>query len=401
MLRRAVNPLGIGVGGRRAVEAKKTLHLLLVGELFGLHTMRQILQANGLKSNNWSKVCKSLSYKKISLFVNHALLHALRTRLVELGSKSASTWSRAEVTIVLDDSIFKQWLSNEPIGEHFAKYFSGQVGKAVYGFRVTLCGVSIADTFYPAHLELTPKSADSRQTACRLLKELHGFIAKLAASKGLLAPNLFVSADSGFDGPALLDTCASLGEGLPLTPICVPKKSNLIKCGDFKGKLSDFIEKEFLPQEAAHIKQYAEKKQQPPPFTLRIKANYVSRKQQMVFLFFRLRGSKKVSVIYSTDLSAKAKTLRRHWFQRTLIEQFFRFLKDTLKIQQAKNTDKEGFERKLLVFVFKALQCQLFRNFCRKRFRPLKGWAFSKIRQRIAFDGIEKQMLADLLLHPD
>ena len=100
-------------------------------------------------------------------------------------------------------------------------------------------------------------------------------------------PNLFLSADSGFDGMLLLDTCTAFGEAMPVTPICVPKKSNLIACGNFKGKLSEFIEKEFLPQEAAHIKSHSlgkdqDEKEKPPPFTLRIKANYVSKKQLVV-----------------------------------------------------------------------------------------------------------------------
>ncbi|TAF31269.1 MAG: hypothetical protein EAZ67_13125 [Cytophagales bacterium] len=37
-------------------------------------------------------------------------------------------------------------------------------------------------------------------------------------------------------------------------------------------------------------------------------------------LAFRLNGSNKVSVIYSTSQTIFAKTLRRHWFQRTYID---------------------------------------------------------------------------------
>jgi hypothetical protein len=365
--------------------------------------MNQILVANGIKSNNWSRIYQKVSYKDINRFVSEALLHNLRDKMSALSAQSDSTWSRNLVTIVFDDSIFKQWLSDAEVklGQYFSTFFSGQVGKTVYGFRVTLIGVSIGDTFYPTHLKLTPKGKDTKETACELLRQLHDTIHKLASAKKWEIPNLFVSADSGFDCPLFLKTCADLSKDLEITPICVPKRSNLIEFGNFKGTVAEFIKIYFCPLEAAHIREHEVKGVDAPPFTIRMPVFYTSKGQEVVLLVFRLGKSKKVSAIYCTDMSIKSKTLRRRWFQRTLIEQFFRFLKDTLKIQQSKNTDKEGFERKLFVFVFKALQCQLFRNFCRRRFRNLRGWSFSRIRQVITFEGIEKEYLQSLLKNMD
>jgi hypothetical protein len=95
-------------------------------------------------------------------------------------------------------------------------------------------------------------------------------------------------------------------------------------------------------------------------------------------IFFRLNGSKKVSTVYCTDLNISAKTLRRRWFQRTQIEQFFRMMKDTLKIQHSKSTDKDTFTKKLVTFLFKATFAYRFRNFARKH-KGLKKVAFSKL----------------------
>jgi hypothetical protein len=375
--------------------------LLLVGELFGLHTMRQILDAHGIKSNNWSKVYSSVSYAFIERSVNQVLLGLAQGRVAELASKSEATWSRADVTVVFDDSIFKQWLKGEAIGEYFAKYFSGQVHGTVYGLRITLCGLSIGDVFYPTHLHMSHKTEDTKAVGRRLLEKLHGLLHQWGLDHGLEYPNLFVSADSGFDCVELLDLCAALSKVLPIAPICVPTKSHLFQWGGFSYSFQALIEEMYLPAEAAYLEDCQRQGAAAAPFLMRIRGNYSARGREVVLLVFRLNGSKKVTLVYSTDLNAKSKTLRRRWFQRTLIEQFFRILKDTLKIQQSKVTDHKGFLRKLWVWLYKAVHCQLFRNYCRRHFRLLKGWAFTRLRQRITYKRIEAQLLEALLEAPN
>jgi hypothetical protein len=325
------------------------------------------------------------------------LLGLLESKVIELARKSESTWSRGEVTIVFDDSIFKQWLKNEKTGTFYDRYFSGQMKSTVYGFRLSLCGISIADTFYPSHFKISQKSDCTKEVSNKLLDELHEFLWKISQKENVSYPNLFVSADNGFDSELLLDKCTELSKKMPIVPICVPKKTNLLEIDGVSSSVSKVIEDRFIRQEAEYLRTYEGKGVPIPPFTLRVNAIYSKYKKKFVFLFFRLNGSKKVSVIYTTDLNIKSKTLRRRWFQRTLIEQFFRLLKDTLKIQQSKNVDKNGFERKICIFIFKAIHCHSFRNYCRKKFRLLKGWAFTRIRQRITFDGIEKELLASLV----
>jgi hypothetical protein len=165
------------------------LLLLLVGELFGLHTLRQILDAHGILSNNWAKVLASISYACIEQSIGRMLLGLVERQVAELASKSDSTWSRAEVTVVFDDSIFKQWLKGEPIGEHFAKFYSGQVNGTVYGLRITLCGLCIGDTFYPTHVHLSHKSEDTKEVGRQLLSKLHGLLHQWGLSYGLDYPN--------------------------------------------------------------------------------------------------------------------------------------------------------------------------------------------------------------------
>jgi hypothetical protein len=358
------------------------------------------LDANGVQSNNWSKVCASISYECIEQSISRMLQGLAEQQVVATASKSESTWSRAEVTVVFDDSIFKQWLKEEPIGLFFAKYFSGQVNATVYGLRITLCGICIGDTFYPIQFHLSQKGEDTKLVGRNLLAELHGSLHAWSLKHNLVYPNLFLSVDSGFDCVELLDLCETLSKVLPIEPICVPTKSHLFKTKGFSGNFQKLIEKLFLPQEEAYLEKCRKEQIQPEPFFLRVRGVYSNKGREVTLLVFRLNGSKKVSLIYTTDKDIKAKTLRRRWFQRTLIEQFFRFLKDTLKIQKSKATNHVKFERKLWIYLFKAIQCQLFRNYCRRNFRALKGWAFTRLQQRISFEGIQKQLLLDILEAP-
>lgn len=377
-------------GWSKRSEIKKTLHLLLIGQLYGLHTLHQILDSHGIRSNRWSKVYKCLTLNEISSIVSKVLQTALREKVVDLARKSESTWSRSEVTVVFDDSIFKQWLSAEMKGEekdrsdiYFGKYYSGQIQRTVYGFRVTVIGVCLGDTFYPFDLRLSSKAEDTKKTSCLMLRSLHEFLWQITQKTGVSFPNLFLSADSGFDSLELLDTCDELSQKMSLMPICVPRTNNKIEICGQQMSISEAIKDGYIELEK-------QEKCSNEPYLIRCRVKLCKYNREVTMLFFRLKEGRNISVIYTPDPNIKAKTLRRRWFQRTQIEQFFRLLKDTLKIQQAKVTSKEGFERKLWVFVFQALNCLLFRNFCRAKFRYLKGWGFARIRQRIIAQGIEK-----------
>lgn len=367
---------------------QKTLLLLFIGELFGCHTLNQILTVQMKSSGSWHKRLASLSYQQIELGVCALLKDTALRTLTELGKKSESSWSRSTVSLVIDDSVFKQWLtcglSDPNTVAFFDRYYSGQSNSTVYGFRITLCGLAIDQTFYPMYFTLTKKTDNTRQTACNLLTLAHKDISLVCKKEKLTLPNLFLSVDSGFHGSELLTLCASFDTtALPVTLVCVPKNNHLVEIKAtkstpfFRGKLPEFIDKYFKVAETVFYEDPANSAEH---FTMRLKINYLSVDKQLIILIFRYRKSQKVSVIYTTDLNIKAKTLRHRWFQRTHIEQFFRILKDTLKIQLTKSTDKNGFVKKFCIKLFQALHIQLFRNYCRKKYRYLKNKAFPEIR---------------------
>jgi hypothetical protein len=381
-------------------KVKKTLLLLLLGQVYGLRTLNQILTANGCQGKKWWKLCRSLSLESITRSVNALMLGVLRKELTALGRQSDSSWSRAEPTVVIDDSIFKQWLKTVPEGDYFAKYFSGQYKTTVYGFRVTLCGMSLKGTFYPTSLRLTSKTEDTKQVACELLRGLHDEMVEWGKADGVDFKDLYLSVDNGFEGRLLFEQCKKLDKSLLVHPIFVPKKDATFKFNGESKQVADYVAS-FEELEAEEIEAHKPGTGEREPTLLRLKVWCKKLDAEVIMLLFRLKNSKKVSVIYTTDLGIKAITLRHRWFQRTQIEQFFRIIKDTLKIQQTKNTTKAGFERKIFIFVFMALQCQLFRNYCRKAFKELRRWGFVRISKRITYEAIETDWFKQFIYATD
>jgi len=188
-------------------KLKKVLEIFLLGELLGLHTMSSILSILHIKSNNLQKLWNGFDYQQIGLLCNTMMITDFKKRLVQLSKKSESTWSRANVCIVIDDSIFKQWLKNMPIGDLFARYFSGQTHSTVYGFRVTLLGVSIGDEFYPLYFHLSGKKENTKEVAFDLLKKVRRLLKNITDTEQISYPNLCLSVDSGFTYERLIKYC--------------------------------------------------------------------------------------------------------------------------------------------------------------------------------------------------
>jgi hypothetical protein len=380
-----------------AAQLKKLMRLFFLGQIVGLPTLHSILNRLEIKSNNeqikYKKLCKSLSNNKIHAIFEFIFEQQLEEELKILSEKDTSNWSREIVTAVLDDSVFKQWLQSQDGYDAYEgcykKSFSGQVGHAVYGFQVVTFGLSIEGMFYPLYFqsvkkkEVTDKEGKPTiDVAIGLIKKWGQFKERLS-KKDIILPYINFSCDSGYSDVLLSEICFEKG----LTYISVPKKNHYFIIQDIKTRLDDWIKNEFIIQEQKHMEAQAMMKEaEKTPFVYRFRAFYISQNREVTLLAFRLNGSKKVSIIYTTDKNIKAKTLRRHWFQRTYIEQFFKLLKHYLTIQQTITTTKHEFEVKLLRFAFIALHLQGLVKFLRRKIRAFKNKGFGTLRYLMQAD---------------
>ena len=118
--------------------------------------------------------------------------------LAGMCKKDACCWSRELVTAILDDSVFRQWLkSQDPTAdfeECYGKFFSGQFGTTVYGFKVPTFGVCIQGVFYPLYAEYIKKATETNPNPAKLcvvaatLVDRWGMFVKKAAQTGIKSP---------------------------------------------------------------------------------------------------------------------------------------------------------------------------------------------------------------------
>ena len=375
--------------GRTKRKVQKVLLLLLYGELYGINTLNKLLTNYGVRGNDYQQLWQKLSCERIVGLMNDWLWHLFSIEFIKRIVQSGSTHSRQKLTLVIDGSIFRQWLQEGEFGKYFGKYYSGQYKKAVYGFNVLLCGMAIGDIFYPLHFQLRRKEEKDAEIARRILSKVHKKLRSLASLQGVQLPQLYLSVDSGFRTKELINYCESCG----VIYIGVPKVAHVVYIGGERLKIKD-LKTEYKRREAEWKESNPSSK---APFVWRIRVYYQCIDKEVTLLLFRLNGSKKVSVIFSTNLDIKAKTMRRHWFERTRIELLFRMIKNDFKIQQTTVRNRLGFMKKLAFALVKSVYAQVFTQIVKKTDPQFRRLGFEGIRQKLIFHQIGKEWLDELV----
>ena len=273
--------------------------------------------------------------------------------------------------------MFRQWLSGESKENdaYYQRAYSGQFAKVVWGYKMSVWGVMMNDRFYPLVIKALKSGETCSSVAEKCVDELADFLTKI--SQGYDKPAMFFSIDSGFNNALLLKKI----EERAFVPICVPKDNHRIvhesKNLNIKELKGIFEKKE---------RTYLGKNKDEDHFCWRIRATYQMHKREVIFIVFRLKDSKKVSVVFCFDLHAQEKTIRRHWFARTSIEQFFRLMKTTLRIQDSTSHSYEGFIKKFSLTCLKACFILQMRNRVRTTIRSMKKATWVSIRRALAYD---------------
>ncbi len=320
--------------------------------------------------------------------------------LAGMCKKDACCWSRELVTAILDDSVFRQWLkSQDPTAdfeECYGKFFSGQFGTTVYGFKVPTFGVCIQGVFYPLYAEYIKKATETNPNPAKqcvvaaTLVDRWGMFVKKAAQTGIKIPKIHFSCDSGYNDKDLAEACARNG----LVYISVPKTSHriqfVLKGQKVEMNFSQWVEKVYLPKEKKHKSQTDG---QTEPFVLRSRVFYKAFGKEVVIIAFRLNNSQRVSIVYCPQVDIFAKTLRRQWFQRTYIEQFFKLLKHVLKIQEARVKTKADFDVKLIRFTFIAYHAQQMVIEIRRKTRLFGSMGYISIQRTLNTDEFWNSLL--------
>jgi hypothetical protein len=238
------------------------------------------------------------------------------------------------------------------------------------------------------------KIPEKTAIAAKLMRKMGIFIQKMRLKYPEMA-DLNFSCDSGYSDKTLLDVAAECH----INYISVPKKAHYFTIGDAKTTLGDYIETIYKPAETAYNDAQstlaAAKQDQ---FTMRVRGYYHALGCDVTILIFRLLNSKKITAIYTPNKTIFAKTLRRHWFARTQIEQFFKMLKHFMHIEQTRPRNKHNFEYKMLRFAFIAYQINQFIRILRKKRLLPPHAAIGTLRTLLATCPFIKELLTELFL---
>lgn len=233
------------------------------------------------------------------------------------------------------------------------------------------------------YLQSSHQPSPEVQVAEHILPRIHRKLSRVASPDRW--PPLYLSIDSGFRSKALIGQC----QGLGIHYIGVPEKPHVLRFQGEKLKVKDLIPRFEAREKQAHDRDTPEK----PPFTWRIRVHDQCTGRDVTLLIFRLKGSKKVSVIFSPSIEIKAKTLRRHWFARTKIEQLFRIIKHELQIQRSTTYNRLTFLKQPAFALVKALHAQLWVQQLKKAHPKLRRIGYSGAQNLIAFHQIEREQL--------
>lgn len=331
-----------------------------------------------------------MTHSKLHKIYEYIFQKQLESKLKDLAAKSQSEWSKANVTLVADASVFKQILSkNQPDDDFYARWFSGQSHSVVQGFKILTLGVVIDSVFYPLHYEFVGKNNEKEKAVfCKLLDKAGVFWKAFQKQHAHLPKLLHLSCDNGYNCKEVVEKSSENHFLL----LCVPKTNNLFKLENQSASLKQWIDSEYLVREKEFIAELNAKKipkEEQKAFTWRVKMHYKALGIEVVLLFFRYNKSEKVTVIYCPAKQGNdifAKTMRHHWFARTQIEQFFRTVKHILKIQEAKSQTKFEMDIKIGRFFWLALDTQFFVKYMRKYCKVLKRAGLKQIIKHIVFN---------------
>jgi hypothetical protein len=237
------------------------------------------------------------------------------------------------------------------------------------------------------------KIPEKIEIAAKLMQKVGVLIEKLR-KKHPATPDLHFSCDSGYSCAHLL----AIAKGSHLIYISVAQKSHYITIEGKKIRIKDWVEDQFKAAESAHnTAQKDLPTDEQTAFTLRIRCHYEAIKEDVTILAFRLVNSNKVTVVYSPNKNIFSKTLRRHWFARTQIEQFFKLLKHYMQIEETRPRNKHKLEYNILRLAFIGTQIQEFiRLLRRKRLLPPNA-ALGTLRTILATMPFIKDLLLTLL----
>ena len=300
-------------GGKWGFEV---LMLMSVAHLFGLYTPKEMADYLGIGCQSLYAHLKSLSLHSLQKLMLHFMVKQAAEQLHRVLSKSAATYSRAGISMHVDDSVI------ERVGKQIRctyQWYSGRFKQVVTGNDLLGIVLSCNGLILPLHLMFCSKQGRANTTKPELLVKMLSELKDLFAQEGIDITGIPLTMDSWFASEDLRQQLLALG----FKNLLVAGKSPYVFTIDGQKRSAQEWKLQLKlndPQwgvEVPHLRTKAES----PTFGT------------VVLFFFSKQTTR---VFYLMDLSCvpgRGAEIWKIWEQHHRIEQFWRLLKSVFRIK--------------------------------------------------------------------
>ncbi len=301
----------------------ETLVLLCVSHLFGLYNPNQVADA--------LKLPKARLYRRLAaLSLYHA--KALNLRLgcamavdfiKDAESKSASTQSRRRITLSIDDSNLPR--EGETLA-YTSTYYSKKHKTPIWCQNVLGMTLTVGDRVIPLDVRLVSKQGRGNTDKPSLVMAMIQEVLECFDTQGIDLRKYPITFDSWYGSRKLVDALSDFG----FTSILVHGKNNYVmRIGDRKAKLSAHKKRIQLSEDQWGCdKPVCRLKAESPTFG------------NCVIIFFRDRRKIRTLLVFGKPL--RTCEALRIWAQHHGIEQFWRYLKSSLRVSAMSLESRHG-----------------------------------------------------------
>ena len=350
----------------------ETLMLMSVAHLFGIYTPKELADYLGISFQSLYGRLKSLNLYSLQKLILGFMVKQAVPQLKEVLHKSASTQSRARISIHGDDSVI------ERIGKQIRctySWYSGRFKQVMNGNDLLGLVLTINGKILPLHLIFVSKQGRANTSKPELLIKMLSELKELFAQEGIDITAFPLTLDSWFASEDLRQKLLLLGfENL----VVAGKSPYVFRIQGEKNQAKDWKAKLKLkdPQWGINVP-HSRAKAESPTFS-------------KVVLFFFAKSSTRV--FYLMDLSCKpgrSAEIWNIWQEHHRIEQFWRLLKSVFRLKTIQLRD-DGLYAGLLIKVIAYLM--VGRLLSQKAFKNLSVvQILRKIRREYKLDDLINQ----------
>ena len=315
------------------IEAFEAIMVLSISHAYGCFNPKQLADYLGINHQKIYTEISTWTVYRLRKVLKFMMINQAVEELKKIENKSASTKSRAKITIAVDDSVIDR------VGTRLRctwNWYSGRWKKVVNGQNILGIVLTINGKAFPLGIRFCAKQGRKNTDKPSMLLEMLKEIKEECLKQNIDLTDCAITLDSWYVSQKLREELSKLG----FKKIIMAGKSSYVFSGEnFKGRASEWKKRINYQENMWGVTVPAlRKKLLSPTFG------------QLNLLFFQKSKTRCFLLMDLSTISLRGIEIWRIWQAHNVIEQFWKILKSVLKIGAMK-LRKEGIYTGLLIKV--------------------------------------------------